>query len=237
MVAKAHKHTEDAGARQDFHKTFYLTQLKSKKMAEIFNHKLKPLLQLRHIPTSKIAQIKFLECSVYKFPDDKHPCGVLVEEMLENKNWTKWNGNNGYVHGGAPNGHQAIAALVDGMANLDLLGSGETCARTGFLLSDFFQMGLDGFLQAFSHFTYIESRRKYLVCDLQGALAPSTAPGVQPVFQLTDPVIHYASSKGRKYIYGRTDHGKKGFSRFFQSHKCNAICGLLSLGNQTSTSA
>ena len=55
MVAKAHKHTEDAGARQDFHKTFYLTQLKSKKMAEIFNHKLKPLLQLRHIPTSKIG--------------------------------------------------------------------------------------------------------------------------------------------------------------------------------------
>ena len=48
-------------------------------------------------------------------------------------------------------------------------------------------------IQAFSHFTYVFTRRKMLVCDLQGVLDVSCSP---PCFELTDPVIHYTSRSG-----------------------------------------
>ena len=76
--------------------------------------------------------------------------------------------------------------------------------------------------QAFSHFTYRASKRKLLVCDLQGVL--NTA---ENLFELTDPVIHYRSRKGRKHVYGRTDHGRKGVDKFFCTHHCNALCRML----------
>jgi len=42
--------------------------------------------------------------------------------------------------------------------------------------------------QAFSHFTYRYTKRKLLVCDLQGVLS-----GTSPLLELTDPVIHFRS--------------------------------------------
>ena len=62
--------------------------------------------------------------------------------------------------------------------------------------------------QVFSHFTHRYTKRKKMVCDLQGVLNKSASP---PVFELTDPVIHYASTRGRKNVYGRTDR-KKGMN-------------------------
>ena len=79
--------------------------------------------------------------------------------------------------------------------------------------------------QAFSHFTYIQSNRKMLVCDLQGVLTSADAD--PPVFELTDPVIHYKSSKGNRNTYGRTDHGTKGMSEFFKTHKCSSLCRMV----------
>lgn len=87
------------------------------------------------------------------------------------------------------------------------------------------------YLQAFSHFSYWNSGRKMLVCDLQGVMTdgPFEDDNRAGVFELTDPVVHYKSQSGRKQVFGRTDLGKKGMHRFFQTHDCNAVCRLLGL--------
>jgi hypothetical protein len=81
-------------------------------------------------------------------------------------------------------------------------------------------------LQAFSHFTYCQSGRKLLVCDLQGVVNMHTIP---PTFELTDPAIHKASNKGNKRVYGPTDKGQQGMTAFFQTHVCNQFCKRLGL--------
>ena len=55
-----------------------------------------------------------------------------------------------------------------------------------------------------------------------------------PRYELTDPVIHYASRRGRRSVFGRTDRGKGGMHRFFETHRCNALCRLLRLDRQRS---
>jgi hypothetical protein len=68
-----------------------------------------------------------------------------------------------------------------------------------------------------------------MVCDLQGVLTPAARAGKPPMFELTDPVIHYASSTGRRGVYGRTDRGIDGMDSFFRTHKCNGLCDMLRL--------
>eukprot|EP00873_Tetraselmis_striata_P025502 jgi/Tetstr1/445766/TSEL_033414.t1 len=82
----------------------------------------------------------------------------------------------------------------------------------------------DDMPQAFSHFTYVHSGRKMLVCDLQGVLTTTCSP---PLFEFTDPVIHYKSSAGRKRVFGQTDHGAKGVTDFFKTHKCSPLCHMI----------
>ncbi len=76
----------------------------------------------------------------------------------------------------------------------------------------------------FSYFSYSQSGRKYLVCDLQGVLDESSET---PCFELTDPVIHYRSISGRKNVFGRTDRGQKGINSFYKTHKCSDLCKAL----------
>jgi len=85
-------------------------------------------------------------------------------------------------------------------------------------------LGPSELAQAFSHFTFMYSKRKFLVCDLQGV----QESGYPPVFVFTDPVIHCASAT--RGTYGRTDHGKEGHRKFFRTHKCNSLCDLLAQG-------
>ncbi|CAM9472532.1 unnamed protein product [Choristocarpus tenellus] len=87
------------------------------------------------------------------------------------------------------------------------------------------------FPQAFSHFSYVHTKRKMLVCDLQGILSKVQPPvdGRSGVFELTDPVIHYKSTKGRRQVYGHTDMGMKGVQEFFKTHMCNDVCQLLGI--------
>jgi hypothetical protein len=81
-------------------------------------------------------------------------------------------------------------------------------------------------LQAFSHFTYRSSKRKMLVCDLQGVYSETL-----DTVELTDPVIHFASGHhdDKNHVYGRTDRGRKGIQDFFKTHKCNDVCAMLGL--------
>ncbi|CAM9785669.1 unnamed protein product, partial [Hapterophycus canaliculatus] len=128
-----------------------------------------------------------------------------VEKLLEPPSrYAKWNGNNGYVP------HEDADP--------------EELSRS-------FAPDAECFPQAFSHFSYFETRRKMLVCDLQGVLSCSAAgEGRAGVFELTDPVIHYKSKSGRRQVYGRTDLGRKGMDKFFDTHRCNAVCRLLGIG-------
>lgn len=96
--------------------------------------------------------------------------------------------------------------------------------------SFFFSPRAECYLQAFSHFSYVYSRRKMLVCDLQGVIATHQENSfVGGVFELTDPVVHYKSDCGRTQVYGKTDLGKKGMARFFETHECNDVCRLLGI--------
>lgn len=73
-------------------------------------------------------------------------------------------------------------------------------------------------VQAFSHYTWVKSGKKLVICDLQGW---RTEGGLF----LTDPAIH-----SEEYLrYGRTNLGPKGITRFFQTHNCNDICGMMNL--------
>ena len=84
----------------------------------------------------------------------------------------------------------------------------------------------ESYVQAFSHFSYRNTRRKVLVCDLQGV--QSTSAVGEDRAGVSDPVIHYRS-KSRNQVYGRTDLGKKGMHRFFKTHQCNDVCRLLGI--------
>jgi len=68
--------------------------------------------------------------------------------------------------------------------------------------------------QAFSHFTYQESKHTILVCDIQG---------VGDVW--TDPQIHSHDQEG----YGKGNMGQEGINNFLESHECNPICRWLKL--------
>lgn len=73
-------------------------------------------------------------------------------------------------------------------------------------------------MQAFSHFTWVNSKKQLVVCDLQGLT------NTNGTF-LTDPAIH-----AKEYWrFGRTNFGPKGIRRFFQSHICNCFCEEMGL--------
>ncbi|GAB5360449.1 hypothetical protein AAMO2058_000629100 [Amorphochlora amoebiformis] len=67
---------------------------------------------------------------------------------------------------------------------------------------------------AFSHFTYEASRHQLLICDIQG---------VGDIY--TDPQIHSVNGEG----FGKGNMGRRGFKKFFSTHRCNSICKFLKL--------
>lgn len=86
-------------------------------------------------------------------------------------------------------------------------------------------------LQAFSHFSYVHSGGKILICDLQGIF-----DGNSKKFLLTDPSIHYhnCEKEDKSHVYGSTDRGKKGINDFFSSHRCNELCEIITRGYKQS---
>ena len=73
-------------------------------------------------------------------------------------------------------------------------------------------------LQAFSHYTYEESKKKLVIVDLQGV-------ATEHELILTDPAIqHMDDSK-----FGPTNFGQVGIWKFFKSHTCNDICTTMGL--------
>lgn len=94
------------------------------------------------------------------------------------------------------------------------------------------------YLQALSHYSYIFSRRRMLVCDLQGVLSyRGDGGGLGGSFELTDPTIHYTSASGRSNVYGKSDLGTRGVYTWLASHKCNDVCRLLGISGHRSLRA
>jgi hypothetical protein len=96
------------------------------------------------------------------------------------------------------------------------------------------------FPQAFSHYSYVKSKHKLLVVDLQGVFKVES-DGTQQ-YMLTDPVIHKRRGKQKNkqrkqlesWTFGRTDRGEKGMNAFFDTHICSGVCRLLGLERQKS---
>ena len=76
-------------------------------------------------------------------------------------------------------------------------------------------------MQAFSHFTYVQSSGSLLICDLEGIQKGGRV-------LLTDPAIHNRMCPKK---YGPTDSGFLGIKRFFNSHECKSICQSMELQN------
>lgn len=72
--------------------------------------------------------------------------------------------------------------------------------------------------QAFSHFTYQYTNGKMIVVDIQG---------VKDMY--TDPQIHSNIPESAPPIWGQGDMGDTGIYKFFESHRCNALCKFFGL--------
>ena len=81
--------------------------------------------------------------------------------------------------------------------------------------------GLSELVQAFSHFSWVNSGRSLVICDLQGVEFGSRVT-------LIDPAIHSASA----CCYGNTDLGAAGIENFFKTHVCGDFCQRMGLSRQ-----
>ena len=250
LVAKEGKFEGDFYQRRNFHRSFCKTQMIAANMAEKFNQRLGMSPQIGE----KVPRIKFLDCYVYCFFVQKRDFYYLVEKQLDNTQYKKWNDNKGGVHGqlrkpgfiqeGDEDGVEKATALKM-LKNLNLKTvvsetiveensedefSDEEISNPIPLIASRPKSKLlilnEEVPQAFSHFTYKWSKMDKIVCDLQGVLDTSQKP---PVFEFTDPVMHYKSKSGRRNVYGRTDRGQDGINDFFKTHKCNNVCKALGL--------
>ena len=231
MVAKDSRFVQDSGSDimlLKFHKSFCETQYKAAKFAQAFNRK---LLEVPGLAV-KAPRISFLDCSVYIVYDGElGRTGVLVEKQLDPSKYKKFNNNNGFVDGQDSTNpdhvdpNQALLEIVEEVSDEE---EEEDEAEDAVLVESAMRFETKDLYrdipQAFSCFTYRYTKRKMLVCDLQGVFNTSSSPAL---FELTDPVIHYSSATGRKNVYGRTDRGKKGMHDFFKTHKCGELCRML----------
>jgi len=232
MVGKESRFMEIASSdKKEFHKIFCKTQQTAQKYAAVFNERISCLLKKR-ISHSQVPTIEFLECSVYMIVHPKMGrVGLLVEKMLDIQKYKymKWNSNHGYVHvfgdrtqeeetvqvGGALGGISEDTEEEDDDSSTDDAHE---------ILRDDNHFEIEDIPQAFSCFTYRYSNRRLLVCDLQGIYNTLCSP---PIFEMTDPVIHYKSARQRKNLFGRTDKGEEGIHNFYKTHKCSNLCRMV----------
>jgi hypothetical protein len=217
LVGKESKFMEDVQSSERFHKTFIITQQKASELAIAFNSSISKLPSFCQSTTPLIS---FLDCNLFYVP--RKQISILVEKRLDIKKYKKFNDNMGGVDGQAShppiNLHKGlnnmstilnvIQEVEDDDDDEDEEDDSNLARMERVTISPSEsnkKVDPDHIPQAFSHFTHRYSNRKLLVCDLQGVFNADTIP---PTYVLTDPVIHYKSSIGRKNTFGRTDCGK-----------------------------
>jgi len=77
-------------------------------------------------------------------------------------------------------------------------------------------------MQAFSHYTFVKSRAKHIIVDVQGVLDGGN-------FFLTDPQVLSRNASGQ---FGAGDLGFDGIKAFFKHHECGSTCDALRLSEQ-----
>eukprot|EP00111_Clytia_hemisphaerica_P010941 TCONS_00032060-protein len=225
-----------------YHESFCKTQRISQNLAKKFND----LLDRSPYVGKSVPRITFLDCYVYTFldPDDNIEYNYLAERELDNTRYIKWNNNAGGVHGMTKQ-KRVVSQIIEEeeeeeesgpvTTKFEEVDSADEEDHYGGLekiefLSNVSVKNVDildeEVPQAFTHFTYMWSKREKMVCDLQGVLDQA-----KRLFEFTDPAIHYASQNGRRHVFGRTDKGKNGMLEFFKTHKCNKLCDLLRLSS------
>ncbi|CAB9509723.1 myosin heavy chain kinase [Seminavis robusta] len=221
MIAKETNAVERIQENIEFHRTFFETQNLASHLAKEFNKRLKALPNYDATRTPKII---FLDCSVLVLSDPSAPRGlrgILVEKKLDTDGyeWQKWNDNAGAVDGRVAHipidvDHE-MAVLRGETSPLGAIAEGDSDEDSededscdgledpfGPAVADGHQSDVkpSDFLQAFTHFSYLFTNKKVMVCDLQGIYNEGMVP---PTFELTDPAIHYKSSR-REIVFGRT---------------------------------
>jgi hypothetical protein len=71
--------------------------------------------------------------------------------------------------------------------------------------------------QALAHFSWVLSKGRFIVVDLQGVRGSK-------ITVLTDPAIHSVDRS-----FGSTDFGILGMKWFFETHECNDVCKQLGI--------
>jgi len=198
----------------NFHSVFCKTQNRAAEIADKFRMLLDslPNAQMRSVP-----RIEFLNCWLYShaLPGQEMTAG-LIEKHLSGQ-YKKWNNNAGAII-------NALGAIVEG----DSEEEEEEDEDNDHEIEDLSRLTPSEVCQTFSHFSYVYSQHKELVCDLQGVYEEAFNP---PLLKLTDPVIHRRTkaTSGSSSGYGRTDGGMKGIRKFFDTHKCGPLCRTLNL--------
>jgi hypothetical protein len=227
LVSKEAKHRENLGS--SFQTAMARLQAEAAETARVFNRRVENVLG--GVACAPL-HLDFLEAVVWWCYDESYPnkeAWVLVEEELEGR-FRKWNNNNGVVY--SSSSRAAAVQAGGGAAAASVLGAicededdeeeddeeEEPDGTTG-------EVALDELPQVFSHFSHTYSSGKTLVCDLQGVC--NAVDG----FVLTDPVIHYVSSRrgSERHRNGGTDKGAQGVLAFFKTHRCGALCRRLGL--------
>ena len=254
LVAKESRFVDDdaPSGRLKFHESFARTQLKASHLAQEFNKALAELETRGAMEWGSVPRVEFLDVSVYTVINEEtgNEQGYLVEKQLAGK-WRKWNSNNGWGFGREPPNTSETAkdeSLAAPTGRLNTINEGEevegwsdeeeedddqaealACQLSSLDLSHC-QIAVDSIPQTFSHFTWHFTKRRMMVCDLQGVFSNDDPI---PKFELTDPAIHHrASSKrgaGRSERYGATNKGEPGMLKFFETHECTELCRALKL--------
>jgi hypothetical protein len=213
LVAKEAKDKENLELGRAFHEVFARVQTDAAALAVQFNQRCAAVFR-REEWSVTFLPTNLYECYDVNYKDQQ--AWVLVEPELDGK-FTKWNNNAGAVRTGGP------ASPSRSMPDHELGGIFEDDEED----EDGDAIDVNDVPQAFSHFSYEMSRGKQLVCDLQGVWNSSDG------FVLTDPVVHYVSSSGKRHKNGATDKGQEGVKRFFRTHKCGALCKRMLLTERT----
>jgi Alpha-kinase family/von Willebrand factor type A domain len=250
MVAKQSRFVDSSGTfdydrTRAFHATFLRTQALASRLAEKFN---KALDTVCGSSPNQFPKIHFVEPMVLKLRRDNEQICILIEQFLEG-DYQKFNNNKGYVLDplrdmASNEGVQNTQAYQN--ADLGIIEEGSSDDESD--LDDDYEHDFenkvvdsqksiphvgkipnDMFLQAFSHFTFQDSKGRWMVVDLQGVHEEKR--GSASRYLLTDPAIHRRnrSRNEERYKFGRTNLGTKGMQAFFESHVCNDACRLLDL--------
>jgi hypothetical protein len=172
----------------------------------------------RHL--DNLPRVEFIEPMLVEVRDGKKTKCFLIEKLLDGK-YEKFNSNNGYICQEAKADNNATEDdLIDNMNNLGLgaIEEGDDEEEESDceddeediverLFDEKESVPINGTYklqelksshvpQAFSHFSYVKSRKKLIIVDLQGVLTV-TDEG-KNMFELTDPVIHNRYKTGKR---------------------------------------